>query len=285
MQIYRIVDRLGQNCKNGVEVAQELHPKWSGFLGLDGKTVRVGGEKLVLLLAVDLGTQDIVDARLAQHEDYYSIRPFVREIEEKIGYEPKLAVIDLDQAWEEAVSDIYPAVPIQYCVVHFERMFDREIPLRNRTEEQHELKGLVRKVLYAPNLDEAKEALAEILFSRKTRYFRDKKSLKMIRSLQSNFDQLTTHFRIPSRFRANNITEGVNNLIQMRLDLIRGYKKKQSAWNSLKLIVMHYRFNPFESCKDSTKNGKCPLDFAGIDTSKLDWISYCLKDPSMLDQL
>lgn len=285
MQIYRIVDRVGQNCKNSVEVAQELHPKWSGFLGLDGKTVRVKGEKLVLLLAVDLGTQDIVDARLAQHEDYYSIRRFIMEIKKEIGYEPKLAVIDLDQAWEEGVSDVYPDVPIQYCVVHFERMFDREIPLRNRTEEQHKLKSLVRKVLYAPNLDAAKEALEEILLSRKIRYFRDKKSLKMIRSLQSNFDHLTTHVRIPSRFRANNITEGVNNLIQMRLDLIRGYKKKQSAWNSLKLIMIHYRFNPFESCKDSTKNGKCPLDFAGIDTSKLDWIAYCLKDPSVLDQL
>ena len=285
MHIYRIIDRLGQNCKNCVQVAEELHPKWSGILGLDGKTIKISGEQFVLLLAVDLGTQDIVDAWLARHEDYYNIRPFVREIKKKIGYEPKFAVIDLDQAWKEAVSEIYPNVQIQYCVVHFERIFDREIPLRNRTEKQHELKSLVRKVLYAPTYEEARETLEEILFCRKTRYFRDRKSLKMIRSLQGNFDHLTTHFRIPSHFRANNITEGVNNLVQMRLDLIRGYKKRESAWNSLKLIMMHYRFNPFESCKDSTKNGKCPLDFTGIDTSKLDWIAYCLKDPSTLDQL
>lgn len=285
MQIYRIVNKLGQNCKSCVQVTNELHPKWSGFLGLDGKTVRVNGEKLVLLAAVDLGTQDMVDFALANHEDYRSTRAFLKEISDSIGYEPKLAVIDLDQAWKEAVSDIFPDVPIQYCVVHFERIFDREIPLRNRTEQRHELKRLARKVLYAPNYEEAKEALEEILFNRKIRYFRDKKSLSMIRSLQSSFDLLTTHFRLQSRFRSNNITEGVNNLVQMRLDLIRGYKKKQSAWNSLKLIIMHYRFNPFESCKDGTKNGKCPLNLAGVDTSSVDWIAYCLKDPFMLDQL
>jgi transposase-like protein len=242
-------------------------------------------KKLVLLLPVDLGTQDIVDAWLAQHEDYQSIRPFVREIKKAIGYEPNLAVIDLDQAWNEAVSDVFPDVPIQYCVVRFERMFDREIPLRNRTEEQCELKSLVRKMLYAPNLAEAREALEEILFSRQMRYFRDKKSLKMIRSLQSNFDLLTTHFRVHNSYRSNNITDGVNNLVQMRLNLIRGYKKKQSAWNSLKLILMYYRFNLFESCKDNRKNGKCPLNLAGVDTSKMDWVAHSQKDRSVLDRL
>jgi transposase-like protein len=38
--------------------------------------------------------------------------------------------------WNEAVSDVFPDVPMQFYVVHFERMFDRKIPLRNMTQEQ-----------------------------------------------------------------------------------------------------------------------------------------------------
>lgn len=66
---------------------------------------------------------------------------------------------------------------------------------------------------------------------------------------------------------------------------MRGYKKRESAWNSLKMVLMHYRFNPFESCKDSSRNGKCPLNFAAVDTSKLDWIEYSQRDRSVLREL
>lgn len=284
-RIWRIVDKLGQNCKSFVQVAEELHPKWSGFLGLDGKTVRVAGKKLVLLLAVDLDTEDIVDAMLAYHEDYFTIRPFLKEIRDEIGYEPKEVVIDLDLAWKEAVSDVFPDVPIQLCVVHFERIFDREIPATKRTVAQQELKEMVRRVLYSKSMEHSKNALNEIRLRRKHRYFRDRKSLRMIRSLECNFDMLTTHFRVPNSFRDNNRTESVNDKIQTRLGIIRGYKKRECAWNSLRLIMMHYRFNLFESCKDKTRNGKCPLNLAGVGTSKLDWISYSQKDRSVLREL
>jgi transposase-like protein len=284
-RIWRIVDTLGHNCKSFVQVAEELHPVWSGFLGLDGKTVRVGGKKLVLLIAVDLSTEDIVDAMLADHEDYFTIRPFLKEIRDEIGYKPNEAVIDLDQAWEEAVSDIFPDVPIQLCVVHFERIFDREVPASKRTAAQQELKEIIRRVIYSKNMGDSKNALNEILLKRKQRRFRDRKSLKMIRSLEYNFEMLATHFRVPNSFRDNNRTESVNDKIQTRLGIIRGYKKRESAWNSLKLVMMHYRFNLFESCKDSTRNGKCPLNFAGVDTSKLDWIEYSQRDRSVLREL
>ncbi len=267
-----------------MDVARELHPRWSGFLGLDGKTVRVGGKILVALIAVDLVTQDVVDAVLAEHEDYQTIRAFLIEVKDETGYSPKEAVIDLDPAWNEAVSDVFPGTPIQLCVVHFERVVARTIPRRTRTRKQERLFEMVADVLYAKSEGEAQEALQKILLRRRTGYFRDRKSFQIIRSLTSNFNGLTTHFHVPSSFRDNNRTESVNDKIQMRLYLMRGYKTRRTAWNSLKLLLMHYRFNPFEACKDSRRNGKCPLNFAGIDTSKMDWILYSQKNPVVLTQ-
>ncbi len=79
-----------------------------------------------------------------------------------------------------------------------------------------------------------------------------------------------------SRFGDNNITEGVNDKFQMKLYLIRSFKKEESAKNTLKLIVMHYRFNSFSSFKIKEHNGKSPLNLAGVDTSRLDWVTYLL---------
>jgi transposase-like protein len=286
MRIYRIVDKLGEQCKDPAQVAKELHPEWSGRLGLDGKAVKIRGEEYAFLTAVDLGTQDIVDYELARSEDYITLHLFLSRVKEKIGYNnPEQVVIDLDQAWKEAAEDVFPNALVQFCVVHFERVVDRTIPMRNRTLKQCKLKEMVRRVLYANSEDEARKALEEIMSKRKQKYFADRKSLYIIRSLKNNFSYLTTHFRVTDSFRDNNRTESVNDKIQMRLNLIRGYKKYQSARNSLNMIVMHYRFNPFESCKDYERNGKCPLNFAGVDTSRLEWIVYSQKDQRVLKAL
>lgn len=285
MQIYRMINKLGEGCKDSVQIANELQPKWSGFLGCDGKVIKVHGEEWVLLTAVDLGTQDIVDSTLAKGEDYISINLFLRRVRDIIGYTPKEGVVDVDRAWMEAWSDVFPDVPLQLCVVHFERIADREIPKRKRTPRQEKMKEMIRQVIYASDEASARRVLNEILELKRKRYFTDKKSLYIIHSLNRNFEMLATHFRVPGSFRDNNITESVNGKIQMRLYLIRGYKKVRSARNSLKLIALHYRFNPFSSCKNKEHNGKSPLNLAGANTSKLDWITYSQKEPVTLSDL
>ena len=285
MQIYRMVNKLGEGCKDSVQFADELQPKWSGFLGCDGKVIKIHGEEWVLLSVVDLGTQDIVDSTLAKGEDYISIDLFLRRVRDSIGYAPREGVVDVDRAWMEAWRDVFPDVPLQLCVVHFERIVDREMPKRKRTQKQEKLKDMVRQVIYANDEASARQVLNEILELKRKRYFAGKKSLSIIRSLNRNFAMLTTHFHVPGSFRDNNITESVNGKIQMRLYLIRGYKKVKSARNSLKLIALHYRFNPFSSCKNKERNGKSPLNLAGVNTSKLDWIAYSQKEPVTLNDL
>jgi hypothetical protein len=278
MQVFRIIEKLGRGCKDAVQVAKELRPRWSGILGLDGKTIDVGGENKVLADAVDLGTQDSVDSALVPIEDHPSLCSFLREVRDEIGYRPRMLVIDDDRAWRAACETVFPGVPIQLCVVHFERVVDRIIPKRKRTPEQEEFKQLVRRVLYAKSRKAAGRAMDEILEARRSKRFVGRKVAHITFSLVRSFRLLTAHFGVRTRFRDNNITEGVNDKLGMKLFLIRGFKKEESARNTLKLIVMHYRFNPFSSCKIKEHNGKSPLNLAGVDTSRLDWIVYSQRD-------
>jgi transposase-like protein len=184
---------------------------------------------------------------------------FLREVRDGIHYAPNLVVIDLDQTGREAAQSVFPYAPIQLCVVHFERIVDRTIPKLKRTTRQMELKQMVRDALYAQSENGARGALDGLL--RRRGYFRDRKSRQVIGSLKENFEA-TTHFRVEGSFRSNN-AGSVNDKLAMKLRLMRGYKSVRTARNSLKLTVMHYRFNPFSSCRIKEHNGKSPRTWQG----------------------
>jgi transposase-like protein len=206
-------------------------------------------------------------------------------VRDEIRYDPKMIVIDDDRAWKAAVTTVFPGVPIQLCVVHFERVVDKILPKRKRTPEQEEFKKIVRRVLYAPSEEAAAQAMEEMLEARRNGRFKGRKITHIVVSLIRNFRLLTAHFRVGSKFRDNNVTENVNGNIGMKLYLIRGFKNEESARNTLKLMVMHYRFNPFSACKNKENNGRSPLNLAGIDTSIMDWVMYSQRDRTLFKAL
>lgn len=271
MQVYRWIDKLGERCKSTVDVARELHPRWSGFLGLDSKVVKVGGEERILLVAVDLGTQDLVHSSLVEHEDYEMLSTFLLDLRQEIGYRPRSVVIDLDPAWIKAVGEAFSRVPVQGCVVHTERIVDRAMPKRKRTQAQEELKALIRRVLYAKTLKDSRRAFNEL----KTRRgeWMDLPSMSAVSTILDNYSLLTAHFGVKGSYRDNNITESVIDKIETKLKVVRGFKKESTAAHSLRLAIMHYRFNPFLSSKMGN-NGKSPPMLARVDTRCIDWVAY-----------
>jgi len=85
-----------------------------------------------------------------------------------------------------------------------------------------------------------------------------------------------THLKVPDSFRDNNITESIIDKVEMRLKMIRGFKKMNCARNSLRLAIMHYRFSPFLSSNNGN-NVKSPLMLAGVNTANINWITYSQK--------
>jgi hypothetical protein len=84
---------------------------------------------------------------------------------------------------------------------------------------------------------------------------------------------LTTHLKVSESFRDNNITENIIDKVEMKLKMVRGFKKMNCARNSLNLAIMHYRFTPFPSSRNGN-NGKRPLILVDVNTAKINRTAY-----------
>ena len=112
---------------------------------------------------------------------------------------------------------------------------------------------MIRRFLYASSLVEAHQTLREIKNRRGE--WTDEGSRQAINSMIAHRRVLTTHLKVPDSFRDNNITESIIDKLEMKLKMIRGFKKMNCARNSLKLAITHYRFSPFLSSRNGN-NGK-----------------------------
>jgi len=61
--------------------------------------------------------------------------------------------------------------------------------------------------------------------------------------------------------------------MEMKLKMIRGFKKMDCPRNLLKPAIMQYGFSLFLSSRNGN-SGKSPLMLAGINMSETDWTTY-----------
>jgi hypothetical protein len=97
---------------------------------------------------------------------------------------------------------------------------------------------------------------------------------KEVNRLESNFDKLWTHLYHPGMPRTTNIMEGIIRQLSRKIDDTDGFNSHRTAWNSLKLMIMNYRFKKFTCSRIKGHNGKSPLKLAGVDTSKINWVIF-----------
>jgi transposase-like protein len=128
-------------------------------------------------------------------------------------------------------------------------------------------------VLYASTYDDASRHLLELTHDR--RRFKDIGNVKVIRSLERNFEVYMTHHFTPGLPADNNVTENVIKQLNKKLRLMEGFESLESAARYVRLLVGCYRFKRFtDSCRG---NGKSPLELAGVDLKGRDWLSFLLQ--------
>jgi len=70
-------------------------------------------------------------------------------------------------------------------------------------------------------------------------------------------------------------TLGIIRNLFRKIDDTDGFESFETAWHSLNLLIMSYRFHPFISCsRNKTHNGFSPLELAGVDISKINWVEF-----------
>jgi len=96
-------------------------------------------------------------------------------------------------------------------------------------------------------------------------------------NFESKMNLIWTHFQYPQLPRANNIIEGIIDKLKHKITDCHGFTYPETAWNSIKMIIMNYRFHKFTCSRIEGHNGKSPLELAGVNTTGINWIKFSQK--------
>jgi transposase-like protein len=284
---WSLIQGVGAGCLSPWELSRQLRPQWSGYLALDGDSLRVGPRRELMLLGVDLETLDVPHLILAEHEDTENWLFFLLVLKHTLGYPFRGIVSDGDPAVEQAVGLVCPGVPHQFCVRYFQDGLHRYLRYqsshgRGTWREIRRFEDLVHQCIYSSTLQGAARCLAAI---KTDAGFRRIHLEDAIRLLERNFSRLTQHFLIPGLPRTTNVIEGLIHRLDRRLNAMDSFANHETTWNILKLLGAQLRFRTLTDCRHpyQHRNGFCPLQLANINTNTLNWIQFSKKTTNLKD--
>ena len=276
--IFELVNNLGDHCKPFTNVAQELKPQWSGYLLIDGKAIYVKKERYALLLTADAETHDIPCALFARSEDYESYKTLLKTVREELHYPIKGIVIDGDPGLAKAVREIFPDIPCQLCIVHLDRYhkYYFKCQYKGSGEGVAEFLEISHRLIFATDpghLNHVYRGYLQFL-----EQFEDTIDFKnVLKSFESKFGNLWVHYEHQGFPRTTNIIEGIIRQLSRKIDDTDGFNSIDTAWNSLKLLIMCYRFKKFSCSRIKGHNGHSPLSLAEVKTKGINWVKFSQK--------
>lgn len=254
-------------------MAVALQPRWGGYLLADGRAVSIRGVKHALCLTADVTTQDVPMAHLAPAEDTAARRHLLESVK-ALGYTPKGLIVDDSPALWAALDTVFPFVPRQLCVIHVLRtlrhwlLYHARIPLLI-TEPFLEW---CHRLCYALNAGHAASLCAKWQIQR-PQFLAD--GLRdAVEIFESKFPVLWTHFMDPLMPRDTNVIEGIIRQLGRKLDDTDGFQSTATAWATIQLLILRYRFHEFSCSRYRGHNGKSPLNLAAVNTQGLNWVRF-----------
>ena len=253
-----------------------FHPVRSGYIAVDGVWFSFGAEEIVLLVAFDPVTFDIVSARWEKDETEAGYELLLTDVTNKLkATNIKGIYADGDRGFLRALKHLLPTVPLQMCVFHKELRMGQIVPIKSvkiskqlSPFQKHDIKVfqlLFREVIYAKTKDKSIEALSRLKrYVGSGTHSYEERFLKAYRSLIHNFKYTLTHFDYPHMRRDNNLLECFNGILKPMLDLMRGFKKEENLDRYLKLFLLEYRFHSLKESRFVQRRGNSPLQVAGV---------------------
>lgn len=256
--VAKAIHQVTSRCVSAAWIAKTLNPEWSGYLGIDGKMIRVWDwaakyfryskeekrwlHKMSLIACLDIGTLDVPMHHLGSEETSIDLKICLEQLKD-IGYPLKGYVTDGNKDIKKIVEMVFGKVPHQLCVVHF---------LQNLRSKMNS------GVIYE---DQYLDAKYNILRGQKPTQLRVP-------------DDLFTYQQIKGLPRTDQATENFFRFVALRMKTINIFHNWQNASDYLNALVLYRRFKKFESCKGKHKtfNGHAPLEIAGCEIKGLDYL-------------
>lgn len=292
----KYVHEMGRRTKSSFWIARNLHPEWSGILCFDGTYIRVRdifiklarregwisderfAHKMSALLSVDYHTRDLPHYSLADNENMIDLVMHFNQLRQN-GYDVKILVRDGNERIGEAAKKAYgrPMVT-QLCHRHFLAKMDERIHSGEWIHERDKMCLLKRKILFVIRADTIDESLFRMSqFMDQIHSFRTSSNMDyLVNRFLRDFECLTMYLQYPKGLIPTtiNVAENMNKQLKDRLTGLSGFKTIRSASDYLNLWCLKRRFQKFTDCKKPHHhfNGKAPLELAGCDISRLNYL-------------
>jgi transposase-like protein len=274
-RVFKIVNDLGAHCKSTIDVARELQPQWSGYLLIDEKSIWIKAVEWYVLIAVDLTTQDIIHWDLVPSEDEVNVAWFMIVIKYLIKYPMKGLISDLLAEFYETSRWLFPGIDHQFCTYHAYRSTEFYIKYHYSGGDQlwaKRLLDITRIICRCQTVETAIRALNYL--ERHQPELQKAKLIKRLRTLRLRFPHLIKRFKDQNLKPDNNVVENVIKQLNQKFKKVAGFEYYETAYNSIKLLVMRYRFHKFSCSRKIGHNGKSPLELAGGDITNLNWVRF-----------
>lgn len=290
--VSKAVTTTAKEIKGSIWVAKNLKPTWGHVLGVDGKLIRVfnpGAKDYIgtraerqyqlkksWIVGIDVLTKDLPHYKVFDGEGKIDLYDFFKTLKNEVGYDLKVLICDGVPETTTAVRMVYGNIGIQLCVRHFIetlKVFLRQERKEDRAETEHLILN-IWSALGVRRENDCFDALKILTSDPKTRCQK-----LIVKSLERHIYQLTTHFRFSEQYfvpRYNNDSENLFKQVSLRLKSWNMFRSKQSADNYLKAWALHRRFTKFTDCRghiNRLKNGKAPLELAGVNIEAVDYLN------------
>lgn len=273
VQVLRFLETVADALPTLDDIDELFIPKRSGFIAMDGVWFSYGDEEIVLLVAFDPVSFDVISAQWQTEENYKGYKSLLQKVLEKVPKEKVIGIYgDGDLGLLQALNEYLPGIPFQLCVVHKEMRMGMLVPVKSvnvsrridekKKEEIRRFQQMYRNCIYADTKVQAKQNLIKLKeYANASQYemFR-----KAYRSLAHHFDLTLTHFDYPHMERDNNLLECFNGILKPRLNLMRGFKKEDNLDRYLKLFLLEFRFRPLKESRFKERKNQSPLQLGDV---------------------
>lgn len=274
-KILSIVVSVSSRLPKILDLNQFLEINFSGRFALDAIFVHIKGISFAVLLCSDFVSLDVIDCEITSQENYFFWYKFLLRIKPILTKSNllKFFVSDGKRGLHQAISEVFPTIPVQLCLSHKLRRIYQIVPRVYGDEYDKLFCRLATLAINAPIKELFRTYLNILLQFKNSKEFltylepRQEKLKKIIGALRFQQSKLHARYDFPELI-GNDITtnhlEGINSFLKERINLMKGFKKKENALQLIKLLIYYYRFHRFTSSNFTWRNKRSPISLNQI---------------------
>jgi hypothetical protein len=261
----------------------------SGVIGVDEKWVLVpknnkpkGKRKrwMYVYLAVDVYTYDLLHIDIYPYNGKNEARAFLQALKAK-GYQPQVIITDMNQDYDQPLRAVFPEATHHECVFHALQWAQRRIKevygsdYAQTDPQALDLKDKIYRIFKARSKKTVHKRYQEVMALKEAYLARTPEAECIFDFLKRHYPKLVNAVENPLVPLTNNTVELVIRRFDQHYQNMCGFDSIETARKYLRVFALAYRFTPFAKDNRLVKGrgldirGKCPLELAGYDISKM----------------